>query len=54
MFVALQAANVKMVLGKLIAHRIDVDERIDVTIEDDDFRGDITSGEAGRYPARGL
>ena len=47
MFVALQAANVKMVLGKLIAHRIDVDERIDVTIKDDDVRRDIASGELG-------
>jgi len=47
MFVPLQAANVKMVLGKLIAHRVDVDERIDVTIKDDDVRRDIASGELG-------
>ena len=47
MFVPLQAANVKMVLGKLIAHRINVDERIDVTIKEDDVRRDIASGELG-------
>jgi len=47
MFIPLQAANVKMVLGKLMAHRIDVDERIDVTIKEDDVRRDIASGELG-------
>ena len=47
MFVPLQAANVKMVLGKFIAHRIDVDERIDVTIKEDDVRRDIAGGELG-------
>lgn len=47
MFVPLQAANIKVVLGKLIAHRIDVDERIDVTIKKDDVRRDIAGGELG-------
>jgi len=28
-------------------HRVDVDERIDVTIKDDDVRRDIASGELG-------
>jgi len=47
MFIPLQAANVKMMLGKLMAHRVDVDERIDVTIQEDDIRRDVASGELG-------
>jgi hypothetical protein len=47
MFIPLQAANVKMVFGEFKAHRMDVDERIDVTIKDDDVRRNISSGELG-------
>jgi hypothetical protein len=42
-----QAADVKTVLGKLVAHRIDVNERIGIAIEDDDIRRDIASRELG-------
>ena len=45
MFVSPQAANVKTVLGKLVAHRTDVDKRIDITIQDDDARRNIAGGE---------
>ena len=44
-FVPLQAANIKMVLGKLVAHRTDVDKRIDITIHDDDVRRNVAGGE---------
>lgn len=47
MFVSLQAADVKTMLRKLVAHCIDVYERIGVTIEDDDARRDIASRELG-------
>src|SRR6267142_3537180 len=46
-FVSLQAADVKTMLRKLVAHGIDVDERIRVAIEDDDARCDIASRELG-------
>lgn len=44
MFVPLQAANVKTVLGKLVAHRIDVDKRVDIAIQDDDARRNVAGG----------
>jgi hypothetical protein len=46
-FVSLQAADVKMMLGKLVAHGIDVDQRIGIAIEYDDARRDIASRELG-------
>jgi len=44
MFIPLQAANVKTMLRKLVAHRTDVDEGIDITIKNDDARRDISGG----------
>ena len=44
MFVPLQAANVKTVLGKLVAHCIDVDKRVDIAIQDDDARRNVAGG----------
>ena len=46
-FISLQAADVKTVLGKFVAHRVDVDKRIGIAIEDYDARRDIASGELG-------
>jgi hypothetical protein len=47
MFVPLQAANVKTMLGKFVAHGTDVDKRIDITIQDDDTRRNVAGGELG-------
>lgn len=45
MFISLQAANVKTMLGELVAHRTDVDEGIDITIQNDDARRNVAGGE---------
>ena len=44
MFVPLQATNVKTVLGKLVAHRTDVDKRVDITVQEDDARRNVAGG----------
>src|SRR5258708_30274694 len=45
MFVPLQGANVKTVLGELVAHRTDIDKGVDITIQNDDARRNVTGGE---------
>src|SRR6266852_1278733 len=45
MFIPLQAANVKTMLRELVAHCVDVDEGIDITIKNDDARRNIARGE---------
>jgi len=52
MFVSLETANVEAVFGKLMAHRIDVHERIDVAIENDNAGGNVASREFGRTITR--
>ena len=44
-FIPLQAANFKTMLGELVAHRVDVDEGIDITIKNDDARRNVAGGE---------
>jgi hypothetical protein len=47
MLVSPEAANVEAVFGKLMAHRINVHKRIDVTIEKDNAGCNVAGGEFG-------
>jgi hypothetical protein len=45
MYMPLQAGNVKAMLGELVAHRTDIDEGVDITIQNDDARRNVAGGE---------